>query len=101
MFRIPLAVGQLYYLQEHRRTTVNIDGPLRVKTMGLVARIWQLQTSGITPPAIYDGRKCDRCSLLDLCMPKSAGSGGKRIDRFIQSQVHAARVECSRWENTQ
>lgn len=94
MFGVPVAVGQLYYLQEHRRTTVGIDGPLRAKTMELVARIGQLQSSGITPPALYEKRKCDRCSLLELCMPKSAGSGGKRVDRFVQSQIRAAREEC-------
>jgi len=94
MFGVSVSVGQLYYLQEHRRTTVDIDGPLRAKTMELVARIRQLQASGMTPPAIYEKRKCDRCSLLELCMPESAGSGGKRVDRFVQSQIRATREEC-------
>lgn len=97
MFEVPIAVGQLYYLQEHRRTTVNIDGPLRKKTIELIARIWQIQASGITPPAIYENRKCDRCSLFEGCMPKSAGSGGKRVDRFVLSQVCKAREECDQW----
>jgi CRISPR-associated exonuclease Cas4 len=93
-FKVPVAVGQLYYLQEHRRTTVDIDGPLRAKTMELVARIRQLQSAGTTPPAVYEKRTCDRCSLLELCMPESAGSGGKRVDRFVQSQIRATREEC-------
>lgn len=96
MFGVQVAVGQLYYLQEHRRTTVDIDGPLRAKTMELVARVRQLHSLGITPPALYGRRKCDRCSLFELCMPKSAGSGGKRVDRFVQSQIRAAREECGR-----
>ena len=95
MFGITVADGQLYYLQEHRRTTVNLGGELRAKTMELIARIQQLQSSGITPPAIYQKRKCDRCSLLEVCMPKSAGSGGKEVDRFVRSQVRAARGEPS------
>ncbi|GAB6277161.1 CRISPR-associated protein Cas4 [uncultured spirochete] len=94
MFKVPVAVGQLYYLQEHRRTTVDIDGPLRAKTLQLVERIQQLQSAGTTPPAVYEKRKCDRCSLLELCMPESAGSGGKRVDRFVQSQIRATREEC-------
>lgn len=94
MFGVSVAVGQLYYLQEHRRTTVDIDGPLRAKTMELVARIHQLQSSGVTPPAVYEKQKCDRCSLLELCMPKIAGSGGKRVDRFVQSQIRAMREAC-------
>lgn len=94
MFGVPVMAGQLYYLQEHRRTSVDIDGPLRAKTMELVARIRQLQSSGTTPPAVYERQKCDRCSLLELCMPKNVGSGGKRVDRFIQAQIRAAREEC-------
>jgi len=96
MFGVSVAVGQLYYLQEHRRTNVNIDGPMRAKTVALVAKIRQLQASGTTPPAAYEKRKCDRCSLLELCMPKSAGSGGKRVDRFVQSQVREVRQECGK-----
>jgi len=96
MFGVPVSAGQLYYLQEHRRTTVDIDGPLRAKTMALVARIRQLQASGMTPPAVYEKRKCDRCSLFELCMPKSVGSGVKRVDRFVQSQVRAVRQECGK-----
>jgi len=94
MFGVSVPIGQLYYLQEHRRTTVDIDGPLRAKTMELVARIQQLQSSGVTPPAVYEKQKCDRCSLLELCMPKIAGSGGKRVDRFVQSQIRAMREAC-------
>lgn len=94
MFGVSVSAGQLYYLQEHRRTSVNIDGPLRAKTMELVERIRQLESEGRTPSAIYEKRKCDRCSLFELCMPRSAGSGGKKIDRFVQSQIRATREEC-------
>jgi CRISPR-associated exonuclease Cas4 len=94
MLGVSVPIGQLYYFQEHRRTTVEIDGPLRVKTMELVEKIWQLQMSGMTPCAVYEKQKCDRCSLLELCMPKIVGSGGKRVDRFVQSQIRAVKEEC-------
>ncbi len=93
MLNITIGAGQLYYLQEHRRTTVNLDGSLRAKTIELIARIQQLQSSGMTPAAAYQKRRCDRCSLLEVCMPKSAGSGGKEVDRFIRLQVRAARED--------
>lgn len=95
MFGVTVARGQLYYLQEHRRTTVEIDGALRAKTAELVERIRKLRDAGATPPAIYEKRKCDQCSLLELCMPKSAGSGGKRVDRFVQAQIRGMRSECA------
>ncbi|MEN6491205.1 MAG: CRISPR-associated protein Cas4, partial [Rectinema sp.] len=95
MLGVTVEQGQLYYLQEHRRTTVDLDGPLRAKTMKLVERIRRLQSEGETPPAIYEKRKCDRCSLFDLCIPKAIGNGGKRVDRFVQSEIAAMRRECS------
>lgn len=96
MLGITIPVGQLYYLQEHRRTTVDINGSIRAKTMELIARIRQLQNSGMTPPALYEKQKCDRCSLIDICMPKSAGSGEKRVDRFVQAQLRMVREECNK-----
>ncbi|MCX8013782.1 MAG: CRISPR-associated protein Cas4 [Rectinema sp.] len=96
MFNISVPTGQLYYLQEHRRTTVDINGSLRARTIELIARIRQLQESGMTPPAVYERQKCDRCSLIDLCMPRSAGSGEKRVDRFVQTQLRIMREECEK-----
>ncbi len=95
MFSIEVPRGQLYYLQEHRRTSVEIDGALQAKTAGLVDRIRSLLDAGVTPSAIYEKRKCDHCSLVELCMPKTAGAGGKRVDRFVQAQISAARAECA------
>ncbi len=94
MFGIPIATGQFYYLAEHRRTTIAIDGSLREKTLKLLGRIREIQMEGITPCAEYKKNKCDRCSLYDICMPKSAGSGGKRVERFIQAQIRAMKAEC-------
>lgn len=94
MFSIEVLRGQFYYLQEHRRTGIEIDGSLRAKTIGLANRIRALLDAGATPPAIYEKRKCDHCSLVEMCMPKSAGAGGKQVDKFMQTQIHAARAEC-------
>jgi CRISPR-associated exonuclease Cas4 len=94
MFGISVARGQFYYLQEHRRTTVDIDGPLRTRTTEILGRIRQLLSRGTTPIAVFEKKKCDRCSLLELCMPKSAGSGGKNVYRFVLAQIKAAKTEC-------
>lgn len=95
MFKIAVPWGQFYYLKEHRRTTTEIDMALRVKTTGLIERIRALQAAEATPQAVYDKRKCDRCSLVEVCMPKSAGSGSKRVDRYVPLQVRASRAECA------
>lgn len=94
MFSIDVPRGQFYYLQEHRRSTVEFDGAVREKTKTLIERIRTLVETGTTPVAVYEKKKCDRCSLADLCMPGSAGSGVKRVDRYVSAQLRAIRTEC-------
>jgi CRISPR-associated exonuclease Cas4 len=91
MFGTAIEGGQLYYLQEHRRSDVVLDTPLREKTASLIERIRTIQGAGMTPAAEYEKRKCDRCSIVDMCMPKNAGSGGKGVERFIQTQLRLMR----------
>ena len=90
MFDITIEGGQFYYLQEHRRTNVTIDTPLREKTTALIERVMKIRETGETAQANYEKRKCDNCSLVDLCMPKSAGAGHKHVDRYIKAQLRLA-----------
>ena len=90
MFDITIESGQFYYLQEHRRSNENIDHLLRVKTIALIERIMKLRETGETAAAEYKKRKCDNCSLVDLCMPKNTGMKHKQVDRYIKSQLRLA-----------
>jgi CRISPR-associated exonuclease Cas4 len=87
MFGIAIEGGQFYYLQEHRRTNEAIDAPLREKTSALIEQIMRIRETGETIVAKYEKRKCDNCSMIDWCMPKSAGAGQKKVSRFIQTQL--------------
>jgi len=87
MFGINIESGQFYYLQEHRRSSEVIDAPLREKTEKLIERIMRIRETGGTIAAKYEKRKCDNCSLVDLCMPKNTGSGYKPVGRYIQAQL--------------
>ena len=95
MFGITIETGQIYYLQEHRRRDILIDTALREKAISLVERIREIQNSGQTPLAQYEKRKCDNCSLVDECMPKSIGGGGKQVSRYIQAQLTSVEKLCS------
>jgi CRISPR-associated exonuclease Cas4 len=86
--------GQLYYLQEHRRTDVKLDGELRNLTVTLIDRARAILASKITPAAEYKKHTCDRCSMLDLCMPKSAGKDHKDVSRFVQNQLRIVKNTC-------
>jgi len=87
MFGIAIEGGQFYYLQEHRRTNVTVDAPLREKTTALIEQVMKIRETGTTMAAKYEKRKCDNCSIVDLCMPKSTGLKFKRVDQFIDAQL--------------
>jgi len=87
MFGITIENGQFYYQQEHRRTNETVDVSLREKTVALIERIMKIRETGETSAAKYEKRKCDNCSMIDWCMPKSAGDGHKKVSRFIETQL--------------
>jgi CRISPR-associated exonuclease Cas4 len=87
MFSVAIEGGQFYYLQEHRRSRETVDAQLREKTTALIEQIMSIRETGETTAAKYEKRKCDNCSMIDLCMPKSAGAGRKQVRRFIEAQL--------------
>jgi len=87
MFGNTIENGQFYYLQEHRRTDCVIDQKLREKTIMLIDRIMNIRETGGTAAVKYEKRKCDNCSLMDLCMPKITGAGHKKVDLYIKAQL--------------
>lgn len=91
----PCPRGDFYYLGARRRTHVDLSSELRSRTIAAVDRARSIFESGATPAGRYTRAKCDRCSLADACMPKSAGSGGKSVERFILAELDEVRKECS------
>jgi len=94
MFGIGVAHGDFYYLAEHRRIHVEFDAELRAETESAIAAARRILDSRRTPAAEYSAKKCDRCSLLDLCMPRSAAAGGQRVGAFLARNIAAMRKEC-------
>jgi CRISPR-associated exonuclease Cas4 len=66
-----IRVGRLFYGQTRRRTDVIFDSELRALTVEAARRLHELIDSRATPPAVYEERKCDACSLIELCMPQA------------------------------
>lgn len=60
--------GCLFYGQRKRRTEVAMNNSLRERTLGKVRRLRELVERHETPPAVR-APKCDKCSLLELCLP--------------------------------
>jgi len=71
MMQTAIPAGALLYRKSQRRVQVQFDSALCSKTEDAAARLHELLRSERTPPPLY-GKKCERCSLLDLCLPKAA-----------------------------
>jgi len=68
-FGVTIPAGALFYGTNRRRTPVPFDAALREQTEGLARRMHELYAAGTTPQAVY-AKKCERCSLIERCMPK-------------------------------
>jgi len=73
MMNVAIYNGALFYGQTRRREDVVFDERLRSETIEISSRVHELIASGITPKAEYAKKKCEQCSLYDLCMPKTCG----------------------------
>jgi len=81
MLEISIREGFLFYGAVKRRHPVEFSQALRDETKTLAYEIREFLEKGITPPAVY-AKRCESCSILDLCIPESAGAG-KKVDQYI------------------
>jgi CRISPR-associated exonuclease Cas4 len=68
---VPVAAGALFYGRTRRRASVQFTSELRRQTEDAASRVRAIVAAGVTPPARYD-KKCERCSLRQLCLPQVA-----------------------------
>lgn len=71
MLGIEISVACLYYGKHRRRKEVMLDPELRQLVADTTSEIRSCFTNQQTPLANYDSRRCDACSLIDHCQPKS------------------------------
>jgi CRISPR-associated exonuclease Cas4 len=76
--------GCLYYGENRRRMEVLLDGELRALTVEVSREFHAMMSSGLTPPAVYERRKCESCSLKGLCLPKRTGAKTRTGEWFAQ-----------------
>ena len=71
MYGTRIPSGAIFFITAHRRAEVAFTPALRAKTEATASALRALRRSLSVPAAEY-GRKCQRCSLKELCMPKTA-----------------------------
>ena len=74
MLECSVPAGSIYYAATRKRREIAFDAHLRAETVTAILGVRSLVTRGVTPPPEY-GKKCDTCSLFDLCQPKLPASG--------------------------
>ena len=70
MHGLSIPEAMLYYGMPQRRTPVAMDEELRSLTKATIISLRELLLSGETPLVSY-AKSCEKCSLMDLCMPKA------------------------------
>jgi len=81
MLGVPVPRGAIFYGRTRRRHDVEFDAPLREQTHRAIARLHELIASGVTPRTRRE-KKCDRCSLLHLCLP-DATAPSRSASRYL------------------
>ncbi len=83
----PVEYGEIFYGRTRRRSRVDFTSDLRQTTADAAVRLHDLIRSGQTPRA-EPGRKCDRCSLREVCLPRlgpQATSARRHFDRTLDA----------------
>ncbi|WP_417911160.1 CRISPR-associated protein Cas4 [Candidatus Electronema sp. PJ] len=81
MLDCTVPAGAFYYGVTKRRTEVEFDQRLRRITEDAAARLHELLSGTSTPPPEY-GKRCESCSLLDTCLPQTAGKKN-RVENYL------------------
>ena len=81
--------GAIFYGQPRRRMQVLVDDALRNETENLAEELHRFVEEGKTPAAVYE-KKCDKCSFLDICMPKTCNAK-RNVKHYLRTL--AAQIE--------
>lgn len=85
MLSTHVEAGALFYGQTRRRKDVFFDAELRDLTRRIILEVHAMIASKQTPSARYDAKRCDACSLLELCQPRLLGRHS--IGDWLQRQI--------------
>ncbi len=78
--------ASIFYGQIKRRRDVPLDDALRERTRQAIDALHEQIRSGQTPLPVYQRRKCNACSLIDLCLP-TAPRPKATASRYLASLI--------------
>ncbi|MDP1607041.1 MAG: CRISPR-associated protein Cas4 [Rhodocyclaceae bacterium] len=71
--------GALFYASSKRRRAVVIDAALRGRVAAAVAAVRALLDAAVLPAPTFD-KRCDKCSLADICQPAARPAAAGLFD---------------------
>lgn len=86
MFGCRVEEGALFYAKTRRRQAVVFDDELRRLTLETIQITREMIHAGHTPTASYLPKRCDACSLVDLCQPKLLGKG-RGVEAWLRGRI--------------
>ena len=78
MAGVSVPEGALFYGRNRRRKAVAFDAALRQLTERVAAETQRMLLDGQTPPPEYEARKCNACSLKNVCHTAQAAPPRQR-----------------------
>ena len=85
MLNMEILQASLFYRRIHRREDVEIDQPLRARTIRAIDDLQKLFREEITPSPVYD-KRCDACSLKEICYPKKLSKNNRYRQILFSAQ---------------
>ena len=87
MLGVTIPQGAIFYGLPRRREMVNFDATLRAKTQQAATAVRNLLERGTTPEPEYR-KRCDNCSMVDLCLPKVIGRKRSAV-KYLHKETRA------------
>lgn len=88
MFGVPVPEGALFYGETRRRFVVDFDVELRTLTFEIARSVRTMIAATHTPAPLYQP-SCKRCSLQDLCLPRSLGKPPS-VSTWLANRLNAS-----------
>lgn len=86
MLNICIEEGALFYGQTRRRVQVKFDAELRRLTLETISATRAMLLAAQTPSPQYLAKRCDACSLIDLCQPRML-SRAISVSKWLAEQL--------------
>jgi len=75
MLGVSVSCGAIFFGKNRRRKPVRFDAALREVTVAAARHLHEIVESARTPKGHYS-RKCQSCSMKELCLPRISGGNG-------------------------